>query len=225
MTVRFRASCFVQSHAMSTSALPRVSREIAVRSRAQVSTSALNAALHASKTVRPAQQNTTRLSNIHLPHELCTTLRNGSLARLRSVPIPWSHQNLAIASILLRHGLISNVTLGSHREAHPSAFDAVPPIAQRIWCELKYREQRPVLGDMQLVSKPSKRVFVSAQELAALLKGQRSRFVEGARLGEIFIVAERGVEDTKLRDVKYWDGREAVMRNLAGELVARARSE
>ena len=160
-----------------------------------------------------------------LPHQLCTSLRNGGLARLKQVVVPWSHQNLAITSILLRHGLIANVSFGSPREVGPAAFHAAPVVARRLWCDLKYREQRPVIGDIQIVSKPGKRVFVSAEELARIVRGKRARFIEPVRLGEIFIVAERGPDVDRLRDVKYWDGREALMRNIGGELICRARPE
>ena len=171
-----------------------------------------------------------------LPHELCTSLRNGVRARLRQVAVPHTHQNLAILSILLRHGFISALSLGAHSQPRsPEAHAMAPAVAQRVWVDLKYRHERPVLGDIQLVSKPSKHIYVSPADVANLMHGRAARFVPPLGLGEIVIIAEYGPgSDTKAatgvrraakRPTAFWDGREAVMRGITGELVARVRPE
>lgn len=71
-------------------------------------------------------------------------------------------------------------------------------------------------GDLQLVSKPSKRIVVSPDELLRLQTGRRAQFIKPMQLGEIALLK------TKLG---WMDGFDALNRRIGGELIARARSE
>jgi ribosomal protein S8 len=152
-----------------------------------------------------------------LPHELCTHLRNGSRAGLRHLCLHNTNQNLAILSILLRHGFITSLTLGTEHERSPSAFQDAPVTQKRIWAEMKYRDNRSVLGDIQLVSKPSRKLVFSPVELRLLVSGRRSKMIKGMNLGEIAVV------DTP--EAGFLEGREATRLGLGGEVIARARTE
>lgn len=77
---------------------------------------------------------------------LSPQLRNGTRARLRQVVLPFTNQNQAILSLLLKHGLISSVSYGSDSQCDPEAFKLLPPPQQRLWADMKYRQNRPVLG-------------------------------------------------------------------------------
>ncbi|GAA94491.1 uncharacterized protein L969DRAFT_100612 [Mixia osmundae IAM 14324] len=153
------------------------------------------------------------VTNTSLPAILCTTLRNASRARLRCVQLMKSKQNLKIAQILLKHGFVSNVHYGTATSPVPADANGAPIAAQRIWVHLKYRNDRPVLGDLQLISKPSRRITVSTQELHRLLTGRRAQYVPPIGMGEIAIV--------RTGDGQLLEAREALTANAAGELVAR----
>jgi ribosomal protein S8 len=158
-----------------------------------------------------------------LPHRLCAHLVNTSQSALASTSLPYSTSSLAITSVLLRHGLISNLTLGTPTQASPSEFHSLPEPSKRIWVGLKYRNGTPVLKRLSLVSKPSQRRIVSNKELGAILAGKRALNVAGAGLGEVFVVR---VLDREGRHVKgqdtFMEGWEAWRAGLGGELVCRA---
>lgn len=164
---------------------------------------------------------TTRLPT--LPHRLCAHLVNTSHSALASTSLPYSNSSLAITSVLLRHGLISNLTLGTPTHASPAEFPSLPEPSKRIWVGLKYRHGAPVLKRMNLVSKPSQRRIVDNKELGRILAGKRAQNVQGAGLGEVFVVR---VLDKDGRQVKgqetFMEGWEAWRAGLGGELVCRA---
>lgn len=87
---------------------------------------------------------------------------------------------------------------------------------------LKFRDNNPVLRKGKIVSKASKRVMVTHEELGRLLTGRRARNVEGLGLGEVLVVrdmregGERGTQES------YLEGWEAWRKGLGGEVVCRA---
>jgi ribosomal protein S8 len=152
-----------------------------------------------------------------LPHDLCARLQNGFRARHRRIAVPHTVQNLAILSILLREGFITSVTRGTTSEPSPSAWHTAPEPQKRIWAELKYRDDRPVLSDMELISKPSKKIFMDVDEIKRLCSGRRAKFVKPLGMGEIAVVR------TGTKENEWIEAREALRLNLGGEVVCRAR--
>ena len=84
------------------------------------------------------------------------------------------------------------MTLGTPAAPEPQAFEGLPPASRRLWVTLKHRQGQPVLRRMELVSKGSKRVVVTRDELGRLLTGRRARNVAGVGMGEILV--SRGEE-------------------------------
>jgi ribosomal protein S8 len=156
------------------------------------------------------------------PHRLCSHLQNVSRGAVARTSIPYTEASLAITSILLRHGLISSLALGSPNEARPSIFPSLAVADRRIWVALKYRNGLPVLRNMNVVSKGSFRVDVDHGELGRILTGKRARNVAGISMGEILVV--RTPPDPKKRrtgrDI-FMDGWEAWRTGLGGELLLR----
>jgi ribosomal protein S8 len=74
-------------------------------------------------------------------------------ARHHHVCVAHTMQNLSILSILLCAGFLTNVTCGTTEAPSPEAFHAVGEAQRRIWADLKYRNDRPVLEQMGLISK------------------------------------------------------------------------
>ncbi len=151
------------------------------------------------------------------PANLISQLLTTSRASLSRTAVPYSPTNLAITSILLRQGLISNLSLGSPDQPEPQNFHTLPLPAQRLWVGLKHRQGQPVLRRISLISKGSKRVVVSKDELGRLLTGRRAQNVDGVGMGEVLVVRDLNV------DGKGWlEGWEAWRLGIGGELVCRA---
>lgn len=152
-----------------------------------------------------------------LPHDLCARLTNASMARHRYVPLLPTKQHMSLLSLLLSHGFISSMSYGSTSTSavtkpDPVSFQEARPSEKRVWAEMKYRQDRPVLNKMQLVSNPSRRVFMDKVEVARFVKGARVKFVPGLTLGEVALIHSRA---------GWVEGREAVRRGLGGEVIAR----
>ncbi|OAX40460.1 hypothetical protein K503DRAFT_848971 [Rhizopogon vinicolor AM-OR11-026] len=108
-------------------------------------------------------------------------------------------QNLGVLSIL-RTGFISNVIHGAINSPSPTDFLHVAEAQRRIWAELKYRDDRPVLMDMVLIRRPSRRIFMDIWELRR--SGRRAQTIKQPGMGEIAV---------------------ALKLNLEGEVICRAR--
>ena len=158
----------------------------------------------------------------HLPGDLCSHLQNVSRAALARTVIPYSQTSLAISSILLRHGLISNVTLGGPLSPDPAGFSNLPAPQQRIWLGLKYRNGLPVLRNISLISKPSKRTYVSHMQLGRILTGRRAQNVPGVGVGEVLLLkTEPNVDMGRTGKDTVMEGWEAWRAGLGGELIVR----
>ena len=152
-----------------------------------------------------------------LPHDLCSHVQNAFRARHRSISVPHTTQNLGILSILLRAGFISNVTRGTIAQPSPERFHEAGEAQRRIWADLKYREDRPVLTAMSLISKPSKPIHMSASEIRRICSGRRAQNIKPLGMGEIAVVK------TTDREHEWVEAREAVQLSLEGEVICRAR--
>ncbi|TFK66339.1 ribosomal protein S8 [Pluteus cervinus] len=154
-----------------------------------------------------------------LPHDLCARLQNAFRARHAHVPLTNSTQSLGILSILLRSGFLTSFTRGTPTTpCSPEAYDAAPSDAhRRIWAELKYRDDQPSLRNMELVSKPSKRVFMTVGEIRRICTGRRAGVIKPLGMGEIAVVR------TKSKEHEWIEAREAVQLKLGGEVICRAR--
>lgn len=103
--------------------------------------------------------------------------------------------------------------------AMPGEGGRVPTVTQenvssrRLWVGLKYYNSRPVLEKMKLVSKPTRRVWMSVLDLEGILKGEKRGYVKGMRgVGEaMFITTDRGIMEI----------RECVERKIGGMLLCR----
>ncbi|KIY51017.1 ribosomal protein S8 [Fistulina hepatica ATCC 64428] len=151
-----------------------------------------------------------------LPHDLCARVQNAFRAHHRQVCVQHTTQNLGILSILLRAGFISNLTRGTVDEPSPEKFMEARPVDQRIWADLKYRDSRPVMSYMSLVSKPSKRIFMDLTELRLVCTGRRAQNVKPLGMGEIAIV------QTNDKENEWLEAREALQMRLCGHIVCRA---
>ncbi|KAI0047814.1 ribosomal protein S8 [Auriscalpium vulgare] len=150
------------------------------------------------------------------PHDLCARIQNAFRARHQRVAVDHTTQNLGILNILLRAGFISNVTRGTIEEPSPERFHQVGEAERRIWADLKYRNDRPVLAHMQLISMPSKRIFMDIGEIRRICSGRRAQTIKPLGMGEIAVVR------TDSKEHEWLEAREALQLRLEGEVVCRA---
>ncbi|OBZ90612.1 37S ribosomal protein S8, mitochondrial [Choanephora cucurbitarum] len=148
-------------------------------------------------------------------HDLCARIQNGFRARLQSIAIPETKMNLAISNILYREGFLTSVTRGDHvapdNSYTPTTNENVA--TRRIWINLKYKENLPALSRLNLVSKPSKKVYFTVNELKNITNGRRAQYIKPLQPGEIAIVnTNRGVLEVN----------EAIEKNVGGEVICRA---
>lgn len=150
------------------------------------------------------------------PHDLCSLVQNAFRARHARVAVDHTTQNLGIMSILLRAGFVSSLTRGTIEGPYPDAFHTAGEAQKRIWVDLKYRDDRPVLSQMHLISLPSRPIHMDLSEIRRLCSGRRAQTIKPLGLGEIAVV------HTRSKEHEWLEAREALQLQLDGEVVCRA---
>lgn len=93
--------------------------------------------------------------------DLLIRVKNGYLARLNKVKIPYSRVNLAIAKLLESEGYLKEVLI----------VDVDKKSFKMIEASLVYKGRNPMLTDVKRISKPGLRVYKSRQDLPRVLNG------------------------------------------------------
>ena len=122
--------------------------------------------------------------------DMITRIRNGQRARKSAVNTPASRMRGAVLEVLQKEGYIRSYSRNDSVEGKPS-FDV----------ELKYSEGKPVIVEIQRVSRPGRRVYSSVKDIPRIYSG----------LGISMISTPRGV----LSDI------EARKQNVGGEILCR----
>ncbi|MGY3775747.1 30S ribosomal protein S8 [Helcococcus sueciensis] len=107
--------------------------------------------------------------------DMLSRIRNGNLAKHKSVEVPASNIKKDLAQILLDEGYIKgfNVTEDDKQGI--------------ITIDLKYVNEQRVISGLKRISKPGRRVYVSAQDVPQVLNG----------LGTAIISTSKGVMTDK----------------------------
>ena len=87
------------------------------------------------------------------------------------------------------------------------------PARRRLWLGLKYWNNEPVLTNMKLISKPTRRIWLTSHDLAKITRTRESSYVKGlTHPGEcMFLTTDRGI----------LEARECVERQLGGMALCR----
>jgi small subunit ribosomal protein S8 len=92
--------------------------------------------------------------------DLLTRVRNANRARKESVDVPWSRLKERIVRVLVEEGFLRDVSSNENEGR------------KTLRVTLKYDEyRRPVISDIQRVSRPSLRVFVGCREIPSIRRG------------------------------------------------------
>lgn len=107
--------------------------------------------------------------------DMLSRIRNGNMAKHKSVEIPASNMKKDLAQILLDEGYIKgfNVTEDDKQGI--------------ITIDLKYVNEQRVISGLKRISKPGRRVYVGAQDIPEVLNG----------LGTAIISTSKGVMTDK----------------------------
>jgi small subunit ribosomal protein S8 len=102
---------------------------------------------------------------------MLTRIRNAQMAGKKTVEMPGSKLKAAVARVLEEEGYIAS---------HVASMDGVKP---RLSLELKYYNGKPVIAEIDRVSKPSLRLYSGKDELPTVRNG----------LGVAIVSTSRGV--------------------------------
>jgi small subunit ribosomal protein S8 len=100
-----------------------------------------------------------------------TRIRNGQMARKKSVEMPSSKQKAAVAAVLKDEGYITDFVVEQQG------------VKATLRVDLKYYEGKPVIEELARVSKPGLRVYQRVTQLARVKQG----------LGILIVSTSRGV--------------------------------
>lgn len=108
---------------------------------------------------------------------------------------------------------VTNAQNGKPAEEVPYTPDNIA--RRKLWLDLKYRFGDPVLSELKIVSKPSRKVFATAEDLKAVAIGQKvGSLLKPSTVGQITIL------DTPYGVVELKD---ALRKNVGGEVLCIAR--
>ncbi|KAI9682076.1 MAG: hypothetical protein M1817_000130 [Caeruleum heppii] len=164
------------------------------------------------------------MSLVNLSH-VCSHLQNASKARLGLTSVPSSNLVLRLMLALQTSGFFTSVTRGGPSPPlmlSPTSLQPLEPpepvtqtniATRRLWLGLKYWNNEPVLSQMKMISKPTKRIWMDAEGLGHLIRGRDSNYVRGLRkTGEcLFVTTDKGI----------MEARECVERRIGGMLLCR----
>lgn len=85
-------------------------------------------------------------------------IKNAALAKRREVVLPYSNLNKEIGKVLVKNGFLENI-----KEEETEGKKALTAV-------IKYYRRLPVLADVQIVSKPSLRVYSPAKDVTSIEK-------------------------------------------------------
>ncbi|CAO3614880.1 unnamed protein product [Cunninghamella blakesleeana] len=146
--------------------------------------------------------------------DLCARIQNGFRAKLQTIAVPETKMNLAVTNILYKEGFLTSVIRGNHIGPDAVYTPTTPAnvATRRLWLQLKYKENQPVLNKMSSISKPSKKVTFTVNEMKNMASGRRFKFIAPLQPGEIAIMNTNcGVMDIY----------EAIEKNVGGEVLCR----
>jgi ribosomal protein S8 len=159
----------------------------------------------------------------------CSHLQNASKARLGLTSITSTNLHLRLALALQNAGFLSTVVRGGMTPPpphlllnHPSSNNEAAELeavtqenaaSRRLWLGMKYWNSEPVIDKMQMISKPTRRIWMDTEGLSALVLGKQSGYVKGLRVpGEcVFVTTDKGI----------MEARECVERKIGGMLLCR----
>ncbi len=92
--------------------------------------------------------------------DMLSRIRNGLMAKKKEVDVLYSKENMAILDILKQEGYIDSYLDSVLREG-----------VKVIKVALKYYKKKPVVSEINRISKPSRRVYTSVEDMPLMFNG------------------------------------------------------
>lgn len=146
----------------------------------------------------------------------CAHLKNSLNVTMSKTSLPYNRTNLLAAMALYQQGFISSVQRGSTEGPDLVPTDVTPDniTSRRLWIDLKYRNNQSVINELNMVSKPSRKINLTAEEIKALSSGLRVRNLPPLQPAEcVFIEHEKEVVEIQ----------DAAKRGISGQALFRIR--
>lgn len=156
------------------------------------------------------------MSLVHLSN-LCAHLKNCSSVNVAKTSIPFSRMHLQVAIGLYKEGFLSGVQKGSTNGPDQVPTEVTPDniSTRRLWVDLKYRKNSPVIREISMILKPGRKVNMTATEIKALASGLPVRFVLPLQPAEVVFIRTL---PTEIMEVQ-----EAAKKGLAGMALCRVK--
>lgn len=156
------------------------------------------------------------MSLVHLSN-MCAHLKNCTLVNVSKTSIPFSRQHLQVALGLYKEGFLSSVQKGSTSGPDQVPVEVTPDniSTRRLWLDIKYRKNYPVIRNISMILKPGRKVNLSATEIKALASGLPVRFIQPLQPAEIIFVRTLPTEILEVQ--------EAAKKGLEGMVLCRVR--
>lgn len=156
------------------------------------------------------------MSLVHLAN-LCAHVKNCTNVHISTTSIPFSRLHLLVALNLYKEGFISSVHKGSTAGPDKAPVEVTPDniSTRRLWLELKYRNNQPVIRDFSVILKPGRKVNLTATEIKALASGFPVRFIKPLQPAECIFI------QTPKKEI--FEVQEAAKRNLDGMALCRVK--
>lgn len=152
-------------------------------------------------------------------YHVLSNITNAVGARMRQVAVPDTKLNRAVCEILYDEGLIGAVAKGDYDGPYNTG-EQVPVTPENVskrqlWLRLKYKLGEPIMRECRVVSKPSRRVYATVDELKLIAAGREaSHLLKASQVGQVTILhTPYGVLELK----------EALKKNVGGEVLCYAR--
>lgn len=118
--------------------------------------------------------------------DMLTRIRNGVMSMQKEVVMPSSKMKEAIAKVLLEEGFVSGVNVEGETK-------------KTLKIQMKYNQRRPVIENLERVSKPSRRLYCGSKEIPMVKDG----------MGIAILSTPKGI----------LSGRDAMKQNVGGEIL------
>lgn len=98
--------------------------------------------------------------------DMLIRIKNASLARHKSLDLPYSSLKENLAKILVQEGFLGGLTIVGHS-----------PVEKTLRLELKYKGRKPFLSGVREISKPGLRVYAQAKNIPRSRRSSSGVFI------------------------------------------------
>ncbi|EDK42563.1 hypothetical protein PVL30_000713 [Lodderomyces elongisporus] len=158
----------------------------------------------------------TKTSSLITLSHFCAHIKNCLNNALAKTAVPYNRTNLQAALQLYNQGFISGIQRGSTFGPDQVETEVTHEniSSRRIWIDLKYRQNQSVINQMKMVSVPSKKVELSAEDVRNLAAGVKVRRVDPIQPAECLFIENEG---------QLYELKDAAKKGLGGKALFRIR--